>query len=245
MELRLQCEWTNIVNGAPDINMARAFSPYKCIQVGDKHYLEESPIVEWTPTDLHGLTTKNAFPGVDESHPDWKHYRQLGKRTNFAVNYGASAAKIQQALKVDFPTAKALVNGYKVAFAGVVDFGKWLQRRVYTCDYTPNLLLRRYYSRNKHQLQNWVVQGSGADILLLKTRELYDYIKNKPHWNLLISVHDEVGLTCNDIPEPQLIQEVAEIQNLMSYQLSAVEIISDVEYTKTKWSDKTDWEGHL
>lgn len=241
MELRLQCEWTNIINGQPDINLARAFSPYKCIQQGDKYFLEEDITKEWTPIDLHGLTAKNAFPGIDETHPDWKHYRSLGKRANFACNYGASAPKIQEALKLSYPEAKALVDGYKQTFKGVVDFSKWIGRRVYVTDSIPNLLLRRYYSRNKHLLLNWLVQGSGADILLQKLRDVYDYISDKPHWQLMISVHDEVGLICKDIPEAQLKQEVAMIRQTMCYQLSAVDIISDVEYTETKWSEKTDW----
>lgn len=243
MELRLQCEWTNIILGEPDLNMARAFTPYKCIKQGDKYYLEEDPTKEWEPTDLHSLTAKHAFPDVDESDPEWEnHYRKLGKRCNFACNYGAAAPKIQQTLKVDFATAKALVDGYKKTFAGVVAFGKWISNRVYTTDNIPNLLLRRYYSRNKHQLQNWLVQGSGADILLEKLREIYEYIKDKPHWNFMISVHDEIGLTCKDIPKDQLKKEVKDIQNIMCYKLSAVDIISDVEYTETKWSDKTNWE---
>ena len=241
MELRLQCEWTNIINGSPDINLARAFSPYKCVQIGDKHYLEEDQTKEWEPIDLHGLTAKNAFPGIDETHPDWKHYRSLGKRANFACNYGASAPKIQEALKISFPEAKALVDGYKQAFAGVVDFGKWIGRRVYVTDNIPNLLLRRYYSRNKHLLLNWLVQGSGADILLHVLDKVYQYIKDKPHWQFMISVHDEVGFLCKDIPEAQLKQEVKEIQNLMCYKLSAVDIITDVEYTEVKWSEKIDW----
>jgi DNA polymerase I len=241
MELRLQCEWTNIVNGQPDINMARAFTPYKCVEINGKYYLEEDQTKEWTPTDLHGLTAKNAFPGIDETHPDWKHYRGLGKRTNFAVNYGAAAPKIQQALKVDFPTAQALVDGYKKAFAGVVAFGTWIKKRVYVTNNIPNLLLRRYYSRNKHQLQNWLVQGSGADILLLKLREVYDYIKNKPHWRFMITVHDEVGFVCAEIPMEQLKQEVKQIQTIMSHKMSAIDVTSDVEFTTTKWSEKEDW----
>lgn len=246
MELRIQCEWTAIILGEPDKNMARAFMPYKCIQIGDKYYLEENPAMEWHTTDLHSMTARHAFPNVDESDPNWKdHYRQLGKRANFAINYGAAAPKLVQALKVDFPTAQALVAGYKKAFAGVVAFGKWINQRVYSTDNIPNLMLRRYYSRNKHQLQNWLVQGSGADILLLKLAEIYEYIKDKPHWNFMISVHDEVGFTCEDIPEAQLSKEVTEIQALMCHKLSAVDIICDIEYTTTKWSEKIDWKGHI
>ena len=270
MELRLQCEWTNVINGTPDPNLARAFIPYRCYNdqtnelFADKdpfllrpghpnkptqECLKEGwsawfdPITNdyWRPVDLHALTAKNAFPHISETDPDWGHYRSLGKRCNFASNYGASAAKIAQSLKVDFQTAKALVDGYKKTFAGVVQFGKWLKGRTYTNNNTPNLLLRRYYSRNKHKLQNWLVQGSGADILLLKTREVYDYIKDKPHWNFMISVHDELGLTCDDIPLVQLKQEVETIRNLLTHKMSAVDITVDVEWTETTWSAKEEW----
>lgn len=244
MELRLQCEWTAIINGEPDLNMSRAFTPYKCIQQNGKYYLEEDPTIEWTPTDLHSMTAKHAFPDVDESDPNWKnHYRQLGKRANFAINFGAAAPKLVSALKVDFPTAKALLEGYKKAFAGVIDFGKWIKNRVYITDSIPNLLLRRYYSRNKHLLQNWLVQGSGADILLLKLREVYECIKDKSHWNFMLTVHDEIALTCEDISKDQLEKEVLEIQSIMCHKLSAVDIIADIEYTTTKWSEKKDWKG--
>lgn len=246
MELRLQCEWTNVILGAPDINMARAFMPYKCILVGDKYYLEENPSQEWEEVDLHSMTASHAFPNVSMSDPLWHdHYRQLGKRANFAINYGAAAPKLVQSLKVDFPTAQGLVAGYKKSFAGVVAFGKWINKRVYSTDNIPNLMLRRYYSRNKHQLQNWLVQGSGADILLLKLHQVYEYIKDKPHWNFMISVHDEIGFTCEDIPEAQLIKEVAEIQSLMCHKFTAVDIVTDVEYTTTKWSEKKNWKGAI
>ena len=84
LELRLQCEWTNLINGEPDLNMTRAFMPYKCFERNGKYYLEEDPSKEWTPTDMHAMTAKNAFPGIDEDDPDWKNYRTLGKRCNFA-----------------------------------------------------------------------------------------------------------------------------------------------------------------
>ncbi len=236
--------------------MARAFYPYHCYRMDKGQlipykggvkweqytwYLNECVNTLWKPVDLHALTTKNAFPGIDETHPDWKHYRGLGKRTNFAVNYGASAPRIAQALHVDLPTARALVKGYRDAFQGVVKFGKWLQNRCYVTTSIPNLLFRRYYSRNKHLMQNWLVQGSGADILLEKIKEVWDYIQDKPHWKLFLSVHDELGLYCKDIPQAQLKKEVEELKQVMMYRLSAVDITVDVEYTTTKWSEKKEW----
>lgn len=241
LELRLQCEWTNLINGSPDINMARAFMPYRCTLRGDKYYLDEDPNTEWTPTDLHAMTAKLAFPDINETHPEWKHYRSLGKRCNFASNYGASANKLVDALDVDFPTAKRLVEGYKKAFKGVVDFGRWIQNRTYTINKFPNLFNRKYYSTNKHSLQNWLVQGSGADLLLIKLYESNEYLKTHPHWEFLITVHDEIGFTCKDIPIDQLNKEVKEIKDLLGYSLTAVDVISDVEVTTTNWGCKEDW----
>lgn len=241
MELRLQCEWTNIVQPEPDKNMLRAFEPYKTVLIDGVHYLEEDQSQEWHPTDLHSMTAQHAFPNVDPNDPDWRHYRDLGKRCNFACNYGASAPKIASALKVDMETARRLVDGYKNTFAGVVTFGKWITSRTYDSEFIPNLLFRRYYSRNKHQLQNWLVQGSGADILLLKLKEVYDYIKTRPHWKFMISVHDEIGFVCEDIPKDVLDTEIRTIQELLKHKMDVVDIIADVEITTTSWSEKGEY----
>ena len=86
-----------------------------------------------------------------------------------------------------------------------------------------------------------LVQGSGADLLLLKLQEVNDYIKDKPHWKFMITIHDEIGFVCADIPEALLIKEVEEIKQLLGYSLSNVDIIADVEVTTTSWSAKEDW----
>ena len=157
------------------------------------------------------------------------------------ANYGASANKLVEALDIDFPTAQRLVDGYKKTFKGVVDFSKWIQNRTYSINVHPNLFNRKYFSTNRHQLQNWLVQGSGADLLLIKLRQSYEYIKTHPHWEFLITVHDEIGFTCKDIPNDQLNKEVKEIQALLKHSLSAVDVISDVEVTTTDWGHKEDW----
>ena len=241
LELRLQCAWTELVNGYPDQNMIRAFMPYNCIIKDDKYYLKESPDVEWTPTDLHGLTTKHAFPNINESSPDWGHYRKLGKACNFACNYGASAAKISETLHVDFDIAQKLVDGYKQTFKGVIDFSKWISRRVWSTNCFPNLFKRMYYSKNKHLLQNWLVQGSGADLLLIKLQETFEFLKTHPWWTYVITVHDEIDFACKDIPIEQLKKEVKELQALMKYSFTSVDVIADIEYTTTCWGEKKDY----
>lgn len=242
LELRLQCEWTALVNGEPDLNMVRAFMPYHCTEREGKYYLNENPNEEWTPTDLHAMTTLIAFPQMSKDDEHFAHYRKMGKQCNFACNYGASPAKIADSLNVDMLTAERLVKGYKQSFKGVVDFGDWIGKCVKYQDHLPNLFQRQYYSKSRHKLQNWLVQGSGADLLLIKLKQLRTYLESHPWWKFYITVHDEIGFTCKDIDKEQLIKEVAEIKEIMKYSLSAVDVISDVEVTTTTWAHKLDWD---
>lgn len=103
IELRFQALYTIMV-GHPDMNLCRAYMPYQCVRKTNSGkvipfnyeeprdieqaytidwYLNEDTAVKWTPTDVHGATTKAAFD-IDEKHPDYKHLRYVGKRVNFA-----------------------------------------------------------------------------------------------------------------------------------------------------------------
>ena len=138
-----------------------------------------------------------------------------------------------------------MVAGYQKTFKGVIDFSNFLYKATRIKPRIANLLARYYYTRNKHLLQNWLVQGSGADILLEAMYEVWQYIKDKPHWQFLINVHDEIGFTCDDIPEDQMDREAKEIQELMTYHMTAVSITVDIEYTTTTWANKKAWKGHV
>ena len=98
IELRFQAFYTILV-GHPDLNLCRAYMPYKCHRADGTQfdYTNRAHITSaydgtwfcdesnelWTPTDVHGATTKAAF-GIDETHPDFHDLRYIGKRVNFA-----------------------------------------------------------------------------------------------------------------------------------------------------------------
>ena len=110
IELRFQALYTILV-GSPDLNLCRAYMPYQCVNKDgvefdysnpehikhwkDQWFYKEDPTKLWTPTDVHGATTKAAFD-IDETHPDFHRLRYVGKRVNFAKNYGAQYGKICQ-----------------------------------------------------------------------------------------------------------------------------------------------------
>lgn len=161
-------------------------------------------------------------------------------------NYGCSAATLSNNLGIDMDTAIKLVTGYKETFKGVVHFGNYIKKKIYAGRKEwPNIFKRYYYSGNAHKLCNYLVQGSGADLLLLKLRETYNFIKEHPWWTYVITVHDEIGFTVKDIPKEQIDKEVKELQEIMKCELTAVTIIADVEVTKTDWGHKKDYSPEL
>ena len=101
IELRFQAFYTILV-GAPDLNLCRAYMPYKCHKKdgtkfdytnpehikhwSDDWYLDENPEEKWTATDVHAATTIAA--GYSKDDPNFKKYRTtIGKRTNFAKTF--------------------------------------------------------------------------------------------------------------------------------------------------------------
>lgn len=104
VELRLQALYTILVD-SPDLNLCRAYMPYKCKHIVDntcedfdytnpehiahaydwKWYYDEDLDKEWVATDVHAATTHVAFPDLDMSSDEFKKLRgKIGKRVNFA-----------------------------------------------------------------------------------------------------------------------------------------------------------------
>ena len=133
IELRFQAMYTILV-GSPDLNLCRAYMPYKChLKDGtkfdytnpemirhwkDEWYLDENPEEQWEPTDVHGATT-TAATGLKKGDEGFKEARYaIGKRTNFAKNYGAQYKKIRQMFpnKTEDDNVLTLVLGKKDNF---------------------------------------------------------------------------------------------------------------------------------
>jgi hypothetical protein len=57
----------------------------------------------------------------------------------------------------------------------------------------------------------------------------------------MISVHDEIGFVCEDIPKDVLDTEIRTIQELLKHKMDVVDIIADVEITTTSWSEKGEY----
>lgn len=251
IELRFQALYTILV-GHPDLNLCRAYMPYKCVNKESRlfdytnpedinnwageWYYEEDPTKRWVATDVHGATTKAAFD-IDESDEHFHRLRYVGKRVNFAKNYGASLRKIIEMFpEYDIERCKKIDAAYYTAFPGVKAYHQYAQSREHYL-YTTNLFGIRYYGVPGHKLKNMLVQGSAAYYLKLKIIELDEYCKAhniKTKWQM--QIHDELSWEWN---KEDPIDLFFTFQNIMqTWNDGLVPLVADMEVTTKAWADK-------
>lgn len=256
LELRVQTFYTILVAGG-DFNMCRAYSPWQChLADGTKYdyknyehiqhaldweWFQDEDNQPWQKVDLHGATTKMAFD-IDESHPDFHDLRYVGKRVNFAKNYGGSLAVIQRMFpEYSDEQQKKINDAYYKAFPKVEEFHKWVRRQANTCAYVPNLLGVRYYGADAHHLCNMLVQGSGAYFVKCKICEVEKYLQDHNcKSKLIMQIHDEVQLAVHKDDDPQIFFDIQKI--LGTWNGSYVPFVSDMELTTTTWANKIEVE---
>lgn len=251
IELRFQALYTILV-GHPDTNLCRAYMPYQCHNVFTKFdytdpwciqnaytkdwYYDEEPTKKWTPLDVHGATTKEAF-NIDESHPNFKRLRGEGKRVNFAKNYGAQFKKICTMFpeKTEAECRK-IDQAYYKAFPGVKQYHNYCYNRTQFA-YTTNIFGIKYYGVSGHNLINMLIQGSAAFYLKLKIIELHKLRKErgiKSVWQM--QIHDELSWKRHKDDPPEIFFEFKRIME--DWTEGYVPVVAEMEVTTSTWAKK-------
>lgn len=260
MELRVQALYTLLVcNGDGDLNLCRAFIPYKYTSLitGKEYDIDEDyanwdsgewvdeDLNPWEPVDVHTASTLQAFPDKSVDDADFAHYRSLGKRANFAKNYGSGAKTIADSLRISEELATAFSDGYYKAFPKIRDYQRYVESSIYTKGYLENLMGRRYYiqeSGNSYKGYNYGIQGFGADLLKIKEVEIDDFLRrNSYDSKLLMVVHDEVQMFIPD-HEKHIVPEIKRILEDCREYSRYIPMTCDIEYTSTNWAHKEEYD---
>lgn len=251
VELRIQALYT-ILTGFPDLNLCRAYMPYQCHTESGREFDYTNPLdirgfskekwfhnednVEWEPIDVHAATTIAA--GISRDDPNFKKYRTtIGKKVNFAKNYGAQYGKIRTMFPDKTPEeCRVIDEAYYKAFPGVKYYHNYCYERGNNYASTQNLYGIQYYGLSGHKLINTLVQGSAAYYLKEKIKAIDDFIQNnKLKTKMIFQVHDELIFT---IAEDEL-HYAYKFKELMEdcgdwY----IPIIAEIDATKTNWAEK-------
>ena len=259
IELRLQAIYT-IMLGHPDLNLCRAYMPYKCWALNKRGervefdynnpnhinnaYTQDWRHIEddehWVKTDVHSATTRLAFPDLDPGTDQFAKLRgKVGKRVNFAKNYGAQYSKIATMfpeMNFDEETLHRIDDAYYAAFPGVKEYHQYCYQLAREQVYASNLFGIRYYGLTGHKLINTLVQGSGAYFLKIKMRQVQEHLRyNGYKTKFQMNIHDEMSFELVEGEE----HVIFEIQDIMQ-QLpdTVVPIVADIEVSTSSWADK-------
>lgn len=241
VELRLQAEYTYYcTKGYGDINMLRAYMPFKCHKINDKWYHDEDNL-EWRGIDLHTQSTSMAFPSIKMDSQEFKKLRSIGKRVNFALIYGSGLATVQNTLADTDPTiVEKLYNGFHQRFKDVATYSNWVRQKwTLNKGYVTNLMGRRYYMSNSseiYKLNNYLIQGSAADIIKTVIINV-DKMLQENHYKTKLQgcIHDELCI-CVAEGEHDIIYK---IKKIMEHTVKTfVPLVAEIEITNTNWAEK-------
>ena len=266
VELRIQAMYTILI-GHPDTNLCRAYMPYKCHHYRTGHqfdpsnhkdiinwgrrqpdgitsvWLQDEDNKPWESVDLHSLTAINFLKTIGAEIPDqeskeFKEYRNKGKTTNFACNYGASKNRIHEMYPdMTMEEATALHGAYGLSFPGVKQYQRYCFNLINREGVGTNLYGRRYYGMSGHNYANAAVQGTGADLLKEKIIELDTFIQNNNYkTRIQMNIHDEISFI---VPKEE-VKIIPKLQYIMQdLPGTLVPIVAEVEVSQSTWADKT------
>lgn len=256
IELRFQALYTILVNN-PDFNMCRAYMPFSCYRIENNKkisfdhfnpehiksyanytwYHEEND-EEWEPVDVHGATT-TAATGLTKADPEFNSLRsKIGKRVNFAKNYGAELSRIRQMFpEKSYEECVVINDAYYKAFPGIKKYHEYCNERALQYSNTPNLFNVRYYNVSGHKLKNMLIQGSAAFFLKWKIIQLYEFCKtNNIKTKFQMQIHDELSWEYNTDDPPEIFFMFKHIME--DWNETRVPIIADMEISTKTWADK-------
>ena len=255
IELRFQALYTILI-GHPDFNMCRAYMPFECVSRNgvlfdynnpehiknwDKEWFhKENPEEPWTPVDVHGATT-TAATGLTPDDPEFHTLRStIGKRVNFAKNYGAELGRIRQMFPDKTEEECVRINdAYYKAFPGVKTYHIYCSQQAGLYSHTENLFGVNYYNVSGHKLKNLLIQGSAAYYLKIKIVQLYNFIKeNNYKSKFQMQIHDELSWEYNPQDPPEVFFKFKEIME--DWNEAKVPIVADMEATNSTWADKVE-----
>lgn len=227
-ELRIQAIYT-ILCGHPDKTLCSAFVPY-----------QQDPNT-WTPTDPHTALTLKAFKDIKVTDPKFPKYRKIGKCTNFACNYGASAKTLRETYGYSEELANTLYNAYRETYPGVIEYKRYVNDILHRQNYITNLFGRRYYDVSAHKAANYLIQGSAADYLKIVLPKI-DKLLTGTSTRMVLQVHDEIVFE-TPINDDSIIPEIVKIMESFGNGKSPIPLTVSREESKTNWAEKADYEN--
>jgi DNA polymerase I-like protein with 3'-5' exonuclease and polymerase domains len=186
--------------------------------------------------DLHDNSAKAAFH-VDETHAEWKFYRQAAKNLSFGILYGLGLENLANSLDCSIKEARTYKANFLDGLPGSKQFIKDVMAKITKTGVVQNRYGRKYWIPTDFSYAgiNYLVQGTSADIMSERMIAIHDYLGDKKS-ALLMQVHDELLVEVAD-GEADVVNN---IRNLMEENSIGIPLLVDVEIHDPSWAHVVD-----
>ncbi len=186
--------------------------------------------------DLHDNSAKAAFH-VDDSHPEWKFYRQAAKNLSFGILYGLGLSNLANSLDCTVSEAKTYKADFLNGLPGSKEFIRSVMNKINLTGMVQNRYGRKYWLPKDFSYAgiNYLVQGTSADIMSERMVAIHSYLRDKKS-ALIMQVHDELLV---DVAKGEE-YVVEHIRTLMEENSIGVPLRVDVEIHDPSWAHVVD-----
>ena len=186
--------------------------------------------------DLHDNSAKAAFH-VDDSHPEWKFYRQAAKNLSFGILYGLGLSNLANSLDCTVSEAKTYKADFLNGLPGSKEFIRSVMNKINLTGMVQNRYGRKYWLPKDFSYAgiNYLVQGTSADIMSERMVAIHSYLRDKKS-ALIMQVHDELLVEVAKGEE----YVVEHIRTLMEENSIGVPLRVDVEIHDPSWAHVVD-----
>jgi DNA polymerase I-like protein with 3'-5' exonuclease and polymerase domains len=216
--------------------------------------------------DVHSITCAEAVMGIttedflkvyeDENHPDFKEYkwfRNIAKRVNFGIIYGAGPGAIQRQVSsperfVSRDECTEYIAKYFDKYQGVKE---WINRTTFLLNRygylqntfgryrrLPDARAREKWKRERAGRQgvNFLIQGDAADLFKHAAVRVRRLLREEGAKTKVVNfVHDEIQFYWHK-DEFHLLKPVKEVME--DFPQYSVPIVADIEMSHRNWADK-------
>ncbi|QGH79713.1 DNA polymerase I [Gordonia phage Anon] len=157
--------------------------------------------------------------------------RKVGKMANFLTVYGGGAKTLAENAKIDFPTAKRVLDGFAKTYPGVAQLSKKLSAEATRRGYiiTPTGRRLPVDEQRSYAALNYLIQSSSREVTCRALIRLHE-AGFTPY--LRLPIHDEVVAA---LPAGQAEWGAKEIARIMAEEMGPVMIGTDPEVGKRSW----------
>lgn len=168
--------------------------------------------------------------------------RKPAKTLNFGLLYGMGLAKLAEALNVLVDKAKELKTRYYSELPAVKQLHADITAVARSRGFIRNKYGRRYYLQHApdgsydfaYKLVNYLIQGSGADVVKHAMNKIAYYLEmTKSH--MLLQVHDELIFEIHET-ELHLIPELKRIMEVEYKPINGMHLTCGVSWSAKSWA---------